>query len=355
MSNYSEIQEMFLMNISVNEASDKSGSGIEQKVYDKTRNFLDAYHLSNWDIVWGPAVYRVIPKSKPDQIMFLAFDKSTSRYFLSVSGTNPYSLLNWIEDLDVSTTLQWPWNNAGDTVQIASGSKLALDVLIGMKTNARVNGKTIGSPISLTDYLKSSLTSSEANSFSLITGGHSLGGAISPLCALWLKDNQIEWDPTQAIEGISSWPSAGPTTGTPGFKTYYNTRIPETHRIHNTKDVVPHAWNKTDLSAIKTLYTPEIPSSDCIDTLVDRSIAKVKDIDYVQAGTIEEKLEGTVDASIVNKDYPDAINFGIQLGYQHVDAYFELLGIPRNSDMELFDLTDWGSVVKEMAKNQTNS
>lgn len=355
MNNYSEIQEMFLMNVSVNEGSDESGSGIEQKVYDKTRGFLDAYHLSNWDIVWGPAVYSIIPKSKPDQIMFLAFDKSTSRYFLSVSGTNPYSLLNWLEDLDVGTTVQWPWNNAGNTVQIASGSKLALDVLIDMKTNARVNGATVGSPVSLINYLKSTFANAEANSSSLITGGHSLGGAISPLCALWLKDNQTEWDSTLAIKNISSWPSAGPTIGIAGFKTYYNSRIPETYRIHNTIDVVPHAWNKTDLAAIKTLYNPEIPNSDCIDTLVVRSINKVKNIDYVQAGLIEKPLEGAVDKSIIKQSYPPGINFGIQLGYQHVDAYFKLLGIARNSDMELFDLTNWESVVKETDTNQTNS
>jgi hypothetical protein len=323
----SQYKEMFLLNIASNAGSDETGDNIEQKVFDEISKYLVKHGLTNWEIAWGPGVYVKYNGSVPDNVIFLAFDKTTRRYFLSVAGTNADSIVDWFQDLDVSTTVQWPWNNAGSEVQIASGSMAGLSVLMGLKGKACVNGIPVGDAVLLQDYLKQTLQNAGSGTYRFLTGGHSLGGALAPLLALWLLDTHENWDVNTAIQSFESWPSAGPTIGTDGFKTYYNERVLLTTRIHNTLDVVPHAWNKTSLAAIKTLYTPEIEHSDFVDLLVNRSIKKTGDIQYVQAGLTDVPLTGKVNTDIIEWYYPPAVNFISQLGYQHVNAYFKLLDI----------------------------
>jgi len=345
-----EIQEMFLLNICVNESSEKSGPDIENIVYKKIVAYLGKYKLSNWNIVWGPAIYRVVPDGKPDHVMMLAYDDVTSRYYISISGTSPYSLINWYEDFNVAKSKQWPWNNAGASVQVDTGSMLALNILQEMTAKERVDGKQIGDKLTLVQFLKNRFANSNQETNYLITGGHSLGGAISPLMALYLKDIQAEWDENNAIKDISSWPSAGPTVGTEGFKNYYDSRVPNTHRIHNTFDVVPHAWNVEDLEAIKTLYQPEISKSDCVDKLVDLNIDKVKDAGYVHAGLIDISLQGSINNDIIKWYYVPGYAFGVQLGYQHVGAYYKLLDIDPHDNADFFSKEESLSILENLSK-----
>lgn len=330
MRTYSKIQELFLMNISSNAGSSQTGSDIEHKVFKKIASYLKDNELTNWEIAWGPGVYRKEPTSTPDNVIFLAFNKTTSTYFLSVAGTNPYSIVDWIEDLDTQTTQQWAWTDDSN-VQIASGTSSALDILSKLTGKACTNGVPAGDDITLQAYLTSTLQKAASVSCSMNTGGHSLGGALAPALALWLADTQSNWDPNNTIGHFSSSPSAGPTIGTAGFKSYYNSRIPDTTRIHNSLDVVPHAWNTTDLEAVKTLYAPAIGNSDCVNWLVDRCLKKVSGIDYQQAGLNDMQLTGEINKDIINQYYPNGINIGLQLNYQHVDAYYHLLDLAGNA------------------------
>lgn len=341
-------QEMFFMNMSANLGATQIGPGIEQKVYDKIFQFLAECKLSNWEIVWGPAVYVAKQRDFPDNVMFLAYDRNSPnspRYFLSVAGTNRHSIVDWIEDLDTGTTNPWPWNNAGNEVQIANGSYDSLQILGILKANARVGGNPVGNPMLLTDYLKNEVSKAGVRPSSMITGGHSLGGALAPILALWLADTQQEWDPNKAISGFASWPSAGPTIGNMAFKEYYNLRIPNTTRIHNTLDVVPHAWNVTDLNMIPSLYERAIGKPDCIQGLVKLCIKKVTGIDYEQAGPIDNPLTGTINKSKINPILKPGTNFAIQLVYQHINAYFDLLEIKREQSFTQYffdaDIADW--------------
>jgi hypothetical protein len=337
MSTLSQIQEMFLMNISVNNGSNETGPNIEQQVYDQIQIYLSTNNLGNWQIVWGAGVYVKEAGTVPDNVIYLAYDPTTSRYFLSVAGTNVaskgVSIVDFMEDLDVATTWQWPWNGAGSDVLVANEGQMVLNILSALTANSYVNGVSSGSQVTLVQYLTNQMSNAAAGSCTLITGGHSMGGAIAPLLALWLADTQATWDPNKAVSNFSSWPSAGPAIGTVGFQNYYQSRIPDSYRIYNTLDVVPRAWNVADMNSITTLYSPSIGTSDCVDFLVERCVKKVGTINYEQTGMTDQPLTGTINSSVITWYYPPGVNFGIQLGYQHVDAYFDLLGLDGTANL----------------------
>jgi hypothetical protein len=156
MSTLSQIQEMFLMNISVNNGSNETGPNIEQQVYDQIQIYLSTNNLGNWQIVWGAGVYVKEAGTVPDNVIYLAYDPSTSRYFLSVAGTNVaskgVSIVDFMEDLDVATTWQWPWNNAGSDVLVANEGQMVLNILSALTANSYVNGVSSGSQVTLVQY-----------------------------------------------------------------------------------------------------------------------------------------------------------------------------------------------------------
>ena len=65
----------------------------------------------------------------------------------------------------------------------------------------------------------------------VIIGGHSLGGALSILCAV-----DIQYNFTDCIE---CYPSGNPMPGNKAFAESYNSRVPLTFRTYMRKDVVP--------------------------------------------------------------------------------------------------------------------
>jgi hypothetical protein len=335
MATYSTIQEMFLLNISSNKGASLTGPNLEDQILQKILAFYKDYQINDWQVVWGPGVYVKTQGHTPDNVAYIAYNATTSSYFLSVAGTNPLSIVDWMEDLNTGTTVAWPWNTTGNSGQIAAGSNDALGVIVNLQGREVVGGVHSGDPMTIQAYLQTVTGQKPPGSCSLITGGHSLGGALSPLAALWLADTQDAYDPAEVIGNFSSWPSAGPTAGDADFKAYYDSRIPQTYRIHNTIDVVPHAWNLADLNAIKTLYAPGIGHSDCVDWLVDREIKKVQSIDYQQAGLQDKPLSGTVNPSIIKRYLPNGINFGLQLDYQHINAYFDLLGLTADASFKI--------------------
>jgi len=62
--------------------------------------------------------------------------------------------------------------------------------------------------------------------------GHSLGGAISTLCAVDIQYNHADLD-------ISVYTSGAPAVGNKEFTRSYNKRVPDTTRTYMRKDIVP--------------------------------------------------------------------------------------------------------------------
>lgn len=189
--------------------------------------------------------------------MYVARDPATATYYVGISGTNSISVPDWIlEDFQVSA-LATPWANASSVpsdAQLFAGTALGISFLQAITPLAGMPG----AGQSLAQFLQS-----EREKVSAVrVSGHSLGGALSPVLALWLQDEVLP-----ATANVTANIYAGATPGNAAFQQYYDSRplAQHTHVIDNSLDMVPHAWGAATVAAIPSLYASNIPgSTDCV-------------------------------------------------------------------------------------------
>jgi hypothetical protein len=299
---------------------------IEKTLAGKITTLLERFEaeLGPWQLVWGPAVFqsKIPPSVRADNTMFVVKDNSDStRYIIAIAGTNPYSVFDWlVEDVFVGKQVPWEFGSPPDDLQpaLAEGTHIGLSNLELLQPGPEVPGDS--------KKLQQFLQSLPAGTLNITTVGHSLGGALAPVVGLWLSDTQTEWDPDSRAT-ISCLAAAGPTPGNQDFATYYaNSPMGKrTVRIHNQLDVVPHAWAKNDLAQVPTLYQPSIPP----DFLIQALVALAKQISasgqYIQIDD-SPALPGTVNKDIIISQNSFQ-SFVAQVPFQHVDAYYTLMGI----------------------------
>jgi hypothetical protein len=279
--------------------------------------------IGTWEVVWGPAVYQAVNSKLADNAMFVARDGSDPpNYVVAIAGTNPYAAFDWLVE-DAYVFKQFPWESGtvppGLKPALAAGTHHGLTILQQLRPGPAMPGGSTTLP--------AFLQALPAGKVNLTVSGHSLGGALSPVTALWLVDTQTQWDPARRAT-VSCLPSAGPTPGNRDFAAYY-TLSPlgaRTTRIHNSIDVVPHAWALDDLAQVPSLYEPEIPADTTVKSLVFVAQLISADGHYAQINPDARALPGTVNTAIITSRGAFA-NFVVQLVYQHVDAYYTLLGI----------------------------
>lgn len=284
-----------------------------------------AGQIGPWQVVWGPAVYELPSSDHPDNVMLVVQNGGVAGLpdlVVAVAGTNPYSFLDWIvEDFLVSTQVPWPTGNPPVGAAISLATFTGLSVL---QTLVPGPGQP-GAGVPVRNFLAAQV-SGGATAINL--GGHSLGGALSPTLALWLHDTRAAWDP-QGHTTLSVLPSAGPTAGNQAFATYSDAQIgAQVTRLHNSLDAVPHAWAAADIQELPTLYAPQIKPDPVV--LAFAAIAREisKNGGYTQIDAAAPALPGTVNqGEIHDLDLP-FVNFFNQAGWQHVDAYYDLLGVP---------------------------
>ncbi len=212
---------------------------------------------STWTRDWGPVIDfedfedpdSLCPLSLisapghkiPANTLFVG--KNGSEYVLAVAGTNSKSRYDLCkEDLTYGLTA-WP---SQSDVSVTKGTLKGLQILQGMK-----DPKKLG----LVTYLKSIVTDGPVT---IYVTGHSLGGALAPALALWLKEQQSQWDP-KSNATLKIYAFAGATPGDQTFKDYLDPKFPGDNMVivNNTRDMVPHAWNYDTFIQIKGLYTDE--------------------------------------------------------------------------------------------------
>src|SRR5690242_18244656 len=75
------------------------------------KGLKDTSCTANWEIAWGPALYRLPLTVFDENLMFVV--KSTDpdpRYVIVIRGTNPLSITNWLlQDFSVVTQTPWPY------------------------------------------------------------------------------------------------------------------------------------------------------------------------------------------------------------------------------------------------------
>lgn len=199
--------------------------------------------------------------------MYVARDRATATYYVGIAGTNSISVPNWIlEDFQVGA-LATPWANPSSVpagAQVFAGTALGLSFLQEITPLAGMPG----AGQSIAQFLQSERDSQQSGGgiSAVRVSGHSLGGALSPVLALWLQDEVL---PTTV--NVTANIYAGATPGNAAFQQYYNSRplAQYTQVVDNSLDMVPHAWGADTLAAIPSLYEANIPgSADCVGPLV---------------------------------------------------------------------------------------
>ncbi len=240
-----------------------------------------------WQIVWGPIVFSHDQTASPivaDNTLALYYNASTNQFVVGIAGTNSVSMYGWeVEDFEVSQTVAWNTINknspAPNNAMIAQGSSIGINNLLGMTDT---NGNTMIT--ALKNFLGSSVKQN-ANypNPAVAVAGHSLGGALTPLMAVYLYETMATWNTgTYKVKTITAYPTAGPTAGNANFASYVE-GLPSASFVYiskyNTLDVVPQAWQLSSMVTIPTLYNgnsdvqPTTPPECIIGSLTLGAIA----------------------------------------------------------------------------------
>ncbi|WP_347218258.1 hypothetical protein [Chryseobacterium sp.] len=311
--------------------------------------------LGNWNLVWGPALIEEtdqygLPTGVADNALYvaqcdaLAFPGGPTLpvYVVAIAATNPASLYDWeTEDFAVSQVVNWATYDPSKIITsgynknksyISKGTATGIGILLGL-----TSPDTSASPgTTLQQFLVDLQPDPET---AIIFCGHSLAGALSPVLALYLKEQQQLED-----FGITLvYPTAGPTPGDVNFANLFNDTFPPLpsgwtpqqgdyqswNTMHwNDLDVVPHAWQDTTLELIAEIYgkSDDIYTSDILKALQDFAI-----IDSLKSGAPytmlrNQSLPGTlkhVYKSVVLNTPPLSMHdYVCQLFLQHTYLYY---------------------------------
>lgn len=324
---YTQEQTTFLLSMLSNVAGQMKGTADQIEQYLAGR--IDAHlqtsipQIGVWNRVWGPAVFQAPLSSVADNVMFVARSAATpTQLVVAIAGTNAASAFDvLVEDFYVGNEVPWQYGHppAGTNPRISAGTFTGLTVLQFLTPGPGLPGSS--------QRLGRFLADASDQPLNVTISGHSLGGALSAALALWLHDTQATWDPGSRAT-VFCEPSAGPTSGNGDFAAYYEQALgSRTSRIYNRIDIVPLAWNETDLSLIPTLYQPAIAPDAVVDALTFVARAAATGGDYTQINETTPPLAGTVNTSIIDPNAFGFENFMRQALYQHIDEYLTLMGV----------------------------
>lgn len=231
---------------------------------------------TEWQLVWGPIVFCHDMTASPiaaDNTMALYYNASQNQFVVGIAGTNSVSMYGWeTEDFEVGTTVLWtsinPKSAAGASV-ISTGSSIGISNLLSL-TDPNNGGRTMIAQLQY--FLVNSVKQNTAYpNPAVAVAGHSLGGALTPLMALYLYETIAAWNTgTYKVKTITAYPTAGPTPGDYNFANYYQGLLSSSFVYvskYNTLDVVPQAWQLKSMVTIPFLYDKTTnPNSDIVPT-----------------------------------------------------------------------------------------
>lgn len=268
MSTYSSTQIVYTFSDSVGSAAglsfdNSSGEGlatmqtyvttVEKAVLADTT--IQSLIGTDWTPVWGPVVYANDTSGATviaDNTMGCYYSPSNKLFVVAIAGTNPSSPFDWLdEDFDVHTLVPWTTAGGSGSGNISAGTNTGLQILLGMTSG----GST------MLQALASYITTNSITGETIAVTGHSLGGALSPVLALYMHDNAA----TLGLSGqsLAAYPTAGPTPGDKDFAQTYEAVMSKAGGItysslYNTLDVIPCAWEEDLLATIPTIYDENI-------------------------------------------------------------------------------------------------
>ncbi len=280
--------------------------------------------IGDWEVVWGPCIFQ------PDDtgsvianLMYVAKNKQPGgqdpQYVVAIAGTYPKSGYAWTEDFDAGAQVDWPTENPRSSVnaKIAKGTNKGFDALQNMKSTS--------AGLSLADFLKKEFEGISNSGVKITVTGHSLGGALTPVAASWLRNVQSSWDP-KGLSDLTFCSFAAPAMGNTEFADYItNSQFSGTgDRVWNKLDIAPRLYNENDIEKMPNLYRPPIRPNLAIRALARfmKSIANGNDYSHVQPNAIP--LPGRFNRKIFSGE-DNLEQYAKQAQYQHIEGYFALL------------------------------
>lgn len=275
--------------------------------------------FDDWDIVWGPAVYTMGLGTFQDNMMYVMRQKSEpKRYVVSVRGTNPPAILDWIKE-DLHVVEKKPWATPPgieSNAMISESSALGFDILLN---KMKPSGGIPGDGTSIEDFMKQF---SPDDGCDIYFTGHSLGGALAPVLALYFRQQQAarEAEGVKDTNAIAAIPFAGPTPGDGNFAALYNKLMDgRNERIVCDIDLVPHVWQRSDLEKLPEIYKsadiePNWLEREALDLILDKVHG------YEQMGNL---------FSFPGEVNPKRKSFAAQVIYQHIFSYPTYFKMPQ--------------------------
>ncbi|MCG8326918.1 MAG: hypothetical protein MI974_04490 [Chitinophagales bacterium] len=196
--------------------------------------------------VWGPYIKGSFPGNDTvltDNLLYAVKQQTAPNevtYVVGVSGTNMISYYGWFDE-DFNVQGHQPWKDPHNVQHgsISDGSANGLSILLSLKDGNKKN---------ILEFLQNE-TSNTSTTYKIACVGHSLGGALSPILALYMKERI-----TASNVKVEAWPYAGPTPGDTDFATYLASKLDAYHPINNSLDVIPHAWEMDSLDRLCDIY-----------------------------------------------------------------------------------------------------
>ena len=276
-------------------------------------------------------------------LAYIAQNTSQNAFAVSLRGTQFNSLIDLSEDLNVGAVAEFT---------VATGATESLLVSLGsMKAFTEVISATyVPNRTTLLQALIM-LIENAPESPTLYITGHSLGGAMATMVALYLSAQTWSNQPAFAV-----YTFAAPTAGLQAFASYFDLVFPDNSwRYYNVWDLVPNAWVVTQnvnygLSYVQETFYPSIASSVPIPILAPgQSIGPAQNIAvhqlignfinapganvYVQTNQTNGATplnnsqlygnSGTYDPTYVTPSTPDFLG---QVSFQH-NSYLAFLGV----------------------------
>jgi hypothetical protein len=290
----------------------------------QTVSGIMAKMLPRQEIVWGPAVHQPqpalpgMPPKLSDALVLACRDRGSGELTIVLRGTNTISPTEWLlQDFMIQKQVPWLDLRAGPAPEdalVSEGTARAVTLRLGL----RPAPGTPGRGRSLEEFLVSELESSPGPCRMRFTG-HSLGGLLAPVMALWLLD-RIESggrrDLADKLE-LDVYGYAAPTAGNRAFAEYLASRLPAARRYANDIDIAALAWEEAAMKKMPALYEPEIKMQAITKSLIRLCALLCEGKGYAHPGG-----RILVPAKIESKR---GKRFLIEAAYQHCMPYLDIL------------------------------
>jgi hypothetical protein len=310
-----------------------------------------ALKQDGWDLVWGPACISLLPVSLFDiNLMYLSQSRLNPHQFvLSIRGTNPFSLPNWLLE-DFYVQKQSPWLFAPGVMQpkISQSTFNGLHALSSAATTRGdwFLGNAGAKPLTISEMIGvklKTLIGKEMPPIELTITGHSLGGALAPTIGLWLADTQSSWDPERKVT-LDVYAFAGPSPGNESFAEHFHDMFGERyHGIVNYHDIVTKGWALQSTRSITKTYLPDIKANIPTRLFFEALAFPLKKVRYQSLAPGPKSFSGKI--------FSPLDDFWGQAIYQHSVAYLtEFNLIPDHLSKKCTLELSWESVREAMAR-----